>query len=273
MKSLSELNLIDSFIFSCSTENINDAEFIAKLIIKRTTGHTIDKVVIESEKQLKGLHFENRGIRLDLYVTEKVDGEIARIYDIEPNAYVEKDLPYRSRYYQSIADSKNLGKGKRFVKLPEFISIWILSYDPFGEGRMMYHVRNMVEENPTLCYNDGAARIYLYTGGVLGGSKELKALLDFMQNSNDDNATDEELKKLLGIVNRIKGDEKVGEQYMLFKSDLDYERDAAHAEGYVHGIISAMRRFNASDDQIIAALVEECSLTEDEAREKLVRSN
>ncbi len=170
------------------------------------------------------------------------------------------------------------------MKLPEFISIWILSYDPFGEGRMMYHVRNMVEENPTLCYNDGAARIYLYTGGVLGGSKELKALLDFMQNSNDDNATDEELKKLLGIVNRIKGDEKVGEQYMLFKSDLDYERDAARAEGHaeghaegraegcVHGIISAMRRLSASDEQIIAALVEECSLTEDEAREKLVRS-
>ena len=47
MKSLQELNLIDSFIFSCSTENIKDAEFIAKLIIKRVTGHTIDKVVIE----------------------------------------------------------------------------------------------------------------------------------------------------------------------------------------------------------------------------------
>lgn len=136
-----------------------------------------------------------------------------------------------------------------------------------------------------ICYNDGTAKLYLYTGGELGGTKELKALLRFFRDSQEHNAIDEDLKKLLEIVNRIKGDEKVGEQYMLFKSNLDYEREDARAEGHAEGhaegfaagcaegraegIIVTMRKFNATEEQIIAALVEECNLSEEEAREKL----
>lgn len=37
-KSLQELNLINSFLFGASTEDPQNAEFIAKLIIERATG-------------------------------------------------------------------------------------------------------------------------------------------------------------------------------------------------------------------------------------------
>lgn len=77
IKNLSELNLIDSFLFSSSTENIQDAEFIARLIIKRATGYTLDKIIIQPEKQFKGLNINKKGIRLDLYVTEQ-SGDMSR---------------------------------------------------------------------------------------------------------------------------------------------------------------------------------------------------
>ena len=32
-------------------------------------------------------------------------------------------------------------------KLPDIFMIWILPYDPFGDGRMIYTVKNMVVEN------------------------------------------------------------------------------------------------------------------------------
>ena len=37
-KSFQELNLVDGFLFGASTENPEDAEYIAKLIIKRVRG-------------------------------------------------------------------------------------------------------------------------------------------------------------------------------------------------------------------------------------------
>lgn len=272
-KTLQELNLIDSFLFSSCTEDNKHAAFIAKLIIERTTGHTIDKIIIESEKQLKGLNINKRGIRMDLFVSELADNRIARVYDIEPNTYVNKDLFFRNRYYQALVDVKKLNTRDKFNKLPNFISIWILSYDPFGQNKMFYNFEKIVEQDGDVWYNDGTAKIFLYTGGELGGSKELKALLDFIQDTRECNATDAELKQLLEIVNQIKNDEKVGVQYMLFKDDIDYERENAHeeglAEGLVKGIISTMRDFNASDEQIIAYLVKKCNLSEDEARKKL----
>lgn len=76
---------------------------------------------------------------MDLWVREHENGSngksIVRLYDIEPNLY-EDDIPKRSRFYQAKADVKELPCGSKYGKLPEFIMIWILPYDPFGDDRM-----------------------------------------------------------------------------------------------------------------------------------------
>ena len=64
-KSLQDLNLIDSFLFSASTENPQDAEFIAKLIIERATGRRIKDICVMPEKQLAGIDIMHHGIRMD----------------------------------------------------------------------------------------------------------------------------------------------------------------------------------------------------------------
>ena len=105
---LQELNLIDSFLFGASTEKIQDAEFIAKLIIERATNEKVDKITVVSEKELTGIDVQHHGIRMDLYVEEYENKRVAKVYDIEPNKYNPAELPMRSRYSQSLTDVKLL---------------------------------------------------------------------------------------------------------------------------------------------------------------------
>lgn len=119
----------------------------------------MENLIAETQKQLKGINVDKRGIRMDIYTTEKdkeeKGGKTLRVYDIEPNNYYEKDIPHRSRFYQSMIDSKLLPVNAPFEELPDVITIWILPYDPFGEERMLYTVKNCVVENPQIGYNDG----------------------------------------------------------------------------------------------------------------------
>lgn len=49
-KSFQELNLVDGFMFGASTENPENAKFIAKLIIERATGKKVKEVTVTQEK-------------------------------------------------------------------------------------------------------------------------------------------------------------------------------------------------------------------------------
>lgn len=129
LKSLDDLNMLDSFLFSVSTEETKNAELIARIIIERATGIKLGEVIIETEKQFKGLDVDRRGIRLDLCISELKNGKTARVFDIEPNNYHYKSLPRRDRYYQSITDAKLLGKG---MELTSFRNLY-----PYGYFRMI----------------------------------------------------------------------------------------------------------------------------------------
>lgn len=50
--------------------------------------------------------------------------------------------------------------------------IFICPYDPFGDDRMIYTIRNHCVENPELPYEDGARTIFLYTKGRKGRDNE-----------------------------------------------------------------------------------------------------
>jgi len=67
-------------------------------------------------------------------------------------------------YY--LIDCKLLPANTPYAKLPDMFSIWILPYDPFGDDRIIYTVKNKVEENNQIVYNDGVTKIYLYTKGA-----------------------------------------------------------------------------------------------------------
>lgn len=129
--------------------------------------------------------------------------KLARVYDIEPNNYDIDKLPKRDRFYQSMLDVKFFESGQRFDELPELVSIWMLPQDPFGDNRMIYTIKNVVEENNELLYNDGVKKYFLYTNGKCGGSKELMTLLKYMSSTSAADAVNEELAKLHKVVNEV----------------------------------------------------------------------
>ena len=272
-KPLQELDLIDAFLFGASTEKTQDAEFIAKLIIERATNEKVDQITVVPEKELTGIDIGHHGIRMDLYVEEYEDRRLAKVYDIEPNKYNPAELPMRSRYSQSLTDVKLLNSGDAYETLPEYISIWILPYDPFGKNRMIYTVKNVVEEFPELLYNDGVKRLFLYVGGELGGTEKLKDLLHYFSSSKKGNVTDAELEHLHSIVEKAKYNQKVGKRYMTLQDMIDYEKKESYEDGKVEGreegilvLISTLKELNVPSDEILKQLMQKLSLTMEEAK-------
>lgn len=149
-KEFEELNLMDSFLFESATEKPENAVLLSRIIIERALGRKVKNLIVQSQKDLKGVNINSHGIRMDLYTmevgSEADEKEITCVYDIEPNNYRD-DLPHRNRYYQSVIDSKLLPTGTLYEKIPDLFSIWILPYDPFGDDRMIYTVKNIVTGN------------------------------------------------------------------------------------------------------------------------------
>ena len=53
-KTIKDLNLLDSFLFSELTENPENAKLIARIIIKRVFGWNVNDIQVETEKQFHG---------------------------------------------------------------------------------------------------------------------------------------------------------------------------------------------------------------------------
>ena len=292
-RKLEDLNMIDAFLFDKATASVKNAITISKVIIKRATGLDVQNIVVETEKQIPGMDLNKRGVRLDVYLTEedmKAGKDILRLFDIEPNNYYEPDLPRRSRFYQSLIDSQLLPTDTPFRKLPDIFMIWILPYDPFGDDRMIYTVKNMVVENNQIVYNDGSTKIFLYTKGTKGGSKELKDLLTYMEHTTFANAVDSDLKEIQEIVDNVKADSRERERFMTLQEMIYYEKRDSREAGYqdgqevgyqagqkagiqigliegIKGVITAYKSLNATYDQAKEAIIKQFDLTEEKADE------
>ena len=238
-KPIRELSLIDDFLFTEAMLNRETAELVIGLILERALGITPKQLIIEPQKTVNGIDTDRHGICMDVSITEKSEeeetSEIIRVYDIEPNTRKSFYLPKRSRYYQAVTDIKLLGSGIDYDKLPELITIWILPFDPFGGNRMIYHVKNIVEEIPEIDYNDGIRKIFLYTDGEAGGSDELKRLLLYIKQSSYENVTDSRLERLHHGVEEIKNNSAIGVKYMRMWEVMELEKRESRIEGIAEG--------------------------------------
>ncbi len=236
-KSIKELNLIEDFLFTEASIDAEAGEILMRLIIERATLLKVGKLVIEPQKIINGLDTNCHGIRLDVSVREVTEmGNTIQLFDVEPNNIKKVHLPKRSRFYQALTDVKLLETGVDYDKLPDMWTIWILPYDPFGLDLMIYSVKNMVEENTEIEYNDGMKKIFLYTKGKNGGSQALHNLLTYIQNSKMENAVDEELKMLHLNVERLKFNTEIGAKYMNMQEVIKYQ-----VEEEVEEIVAEMK--------------------------------
>ena len=251
---LEELNLIDNFLFSTLLTQGEDGEEFCRILLSTILGKKIRKVKVNAQQPIYGIDTNKHGIQLDAYVEdisdipqlpgcEMSDAEIIPdIYDIEPNnTYERETLPKRMRYYHSLIDTKHLDIGANYSKLPRVIIIVILPYDPFGMNRMVYTIKNRCIEIPDMPYEDGAEKIFLYTKGQAdSASNSLSDMLKYIQETTEENITNEDIHTIHKFVERAKHRKEVGVQYMRLWEVNEKEIKDAIAEGIEAGIAEAV---------------------------------
>ena len=224
-RKLEDLNVIDNFLFQQMVSDKEDGVEFVRIMLSRILGRRIRNLVIIPQRPLLGIDTDRHGIRMDAYIQEipdEVDSGLADvklipdIYDIEPNNTYEKEsLHKRIRYYHGLVDTQLLSAGVDYAKLPNVTIIVILPYDPFDKKRMVYTFQNTCIEDPSVTYNDGAQKIYLYTKGTAGNpSQELKDMLKYIEKSTKDNVTNQEIATIQKLVEKVKRKKEVGINYM-----------------------------------------------------------
>ena len=157
MKNLKDLNLLDRFLFAEAMED-------------------------EKEQRTSPAY---RFAKLDVWTKDMDDA----IYDTEVQGKNTKNLPKRSRFYQSMIDSKLLEPGEKdFNKMNDVYIILIAPFDLFGEGKYMYTFQMTCQESFSVLLNDGATRIFLNTHGTNPEdvSPELVELLHYIENTTQE---------------------------------------------------------------------------------------
>ncbi len=228
-KSLTELTLLDRFLFSEVMEDPENME-------------TILKIILGTEILLKYLpQVEKEQTKTPLYRFAKIDvwcmDQKEIVYDTEVQKINTKNLPKRSRCYQGMINSKLLQSGEtNFNNLNPVFIIIIGPFDLFGYDKYMYTFQMKCDELADLKLEDGATRIFLNTRGKNEHevSPELVELLHYIEHTNErkaDSCQNPKLKKLRERVTAIQQNAEVSVRYMPAWEELIMEKNESREEG------------------------------------------
>ena len=107
-----------------------------------------------------------------------------------------KELPKRSRYYQSMIDLQLIDKGQLYDELKRSYVIFICPFDLYGKGRHIYTFENICKEDGSISMGDEAVKIFLNAKGTLDDvSDELEAFLDYVAGKKPKDAYVERLEE------------------------------------------------------------------------------
>lgn len=267
-KAVESMNLIDGFLFDSSIENEEDAKVVIGAILRTVFNREIKDIRVTAQKQFQALDTKYHGIRLDAHVTEDEEGKVsATIYDVEvENRIADKiSLPKRLRFYNSLIDSRYLESGIKYENLPGFVSITILSYDPFDAGDIYYEASTVLTTHPNIKYKDGISHLYLYCSGKINESlspvhgKRLMEVLKYIVSGEKISESNPEVNDLETVVSKIKKRPEVTKKYM---QQWDRERilvQEANIKGKEQGLIELIckKLIKGKNLDIIASEIEE----------------
>ena len=223
-RKLEELNLLDDFLFNAMLAYPDTGEAFIRKLLETLFDRKFPHLKICAQESFAGVNTDLRGARLDVYIEEdgsvQINGdEIPTVYDVEPDHNHKsaeiKAFPKRARFYHAMIDRRSLKAGENFGKMKKVYVIFICDYDPFGYDRVLYTIKNRCLEEPTMPYEDDAETWVLYTRGKKGNiSESLRQLLSYMENTNQNNAINEDLRDIQQMVDQVKRDGEVSLRYM-----------------------------------------------------------
>lgn len=258
-KTFEELSLIDDYMMNAVAADPQYGKPFCKRLLSVLLGSKIGeigeiRINVQQAIPANALHL--RGIRMDVEVEEfegpaDVERSALNIYDLEPHLREGKNIAKHNRFYQAKIDGRYLRRGETdFSKLPNLYVLTITDFDPFGRDYMVYTFQNKCEEQPDLPYEDGLKFLYFNTKGKKGGSPELKAMLNYIQNSTDENVTDQNIREVHECVQNVKVLPEVKEAYMRLGDIIDYEREEASLRTQVQNILDLLEDYGEVPERI-----------------------
>ena len=260
-KSWEEIGISNDFLFG---KVMRDPELCKELLQIILPDIRIDHVEYpELQKSIKE-DADARSVRLDVYVN---DGK-GTVYDIEMQTTTTKELPKRSRYYQSMIDLQLLDKNQSYKSLNQSFIIFICLEDLFGRERYIYTFKNTCKEDKSLDLEDGTTKIFLNANGKLNDiSPELKAFLDYVAGRKSEDGF---VKRLDRAVEEARKNREWRHEYMTLLMRDQENVEKGREEGIL-GMISALRDLNIPDSTILQKLQEKFFLTKEESQKYLSR--
>ena len=262
MKPLSDLTLMDRFLFACAMEDPVILQTVLEIILEKEI-HMMDRT--QTEKELRTAPWL-RSVRLDVI---SLDYE-KNVYNTEVQKKNTGNLAKRSRFYQALVDGSLLTPGEiDFNRMPSAYLIMIAPFDLFGEGKFCYTFQMKCREAEDLWMEDGATRIFLNTRGKNPEevSTALVELLQYFEKTSDEAAaqsTNSQIQEIHKRVSQIKSSEKIGVRYMQEWEERAYELQEAREEGGIQALVLDNLEEGVSRDRIIQKLQRRFSL--DKAR-------
>ena len=257
-----KLEISNDFIFG---KVMQDPELCRKLLQRILPDLTIDHVEYPEAQKTIRPDVDAKSVRLDLYV---IDGK-GTVYDIEMQVAGTKELPKRTRYYQSLIDMQMIDKGEPYRKLNPSYVIFICPFDLFGKGRPIYTFENVCREDKEISLEDGTAKIFLNALGDKDDvSAELKAFLDYVAGKKPKDPFVEELDD---AVKKARKNREWRREYMtlLMRDQENIEKGVKRGMeiGAAQGIVETGLDCGLSEDDILSRLQIKLSLSYESARE------
>ena len=169
-----DLGISNDFLFG---KVMQDSELCKELLHRILPDLKIDHIEYpQLQKSIKP-DIDAKSVRLDVYVQDQKQ----TVYDIEMQVTDTKELPKRTRYYQSMIDLQMIDKGEHYKKLNPCYIIFICTFDLFGKGRHLYTFENICREDNGITLGDGTTKLFLNAESEMSDvSKELKSFLDYV---------------------------------------------------------------------------------------------
>ena len=231
-KQWESLTFTDDFIFS----RVMHDENICRQVVELILGVRIGKIVYLSAQDEHKTDPDSMRIIMDVFLRDE-----NRIITVEMQTGRKKELPRRSRYYQSVADVSTTPTGATYRNLPDNILIFICTFDPFDRDLPRYTFQYTCNEDPELKLKDGSLRIFLNaTANHLDSlDQKLQAFYHYLQEG----VVESELARTISeSITTLKNNSLERRHYMTWAVKMADARYDGYDEGYEKGISIGLER-------------------------------
>ena len=231
-KQWESLTFTDDFIFS----RVMHDENICRQVVELILGVRIGKIHYLSAQDEHKTDPDSMRIIMDVFLRDE-----NRIITVEMQTGRKKELPKRSRYYQSVADVSTTPTGAKYRNLPDNILIFICTFDPFDRDLPRYTFQYTCDEDSELKLQDGSLRIFLNTTANHLDSldQKLQAFYHYLQMG----VVESELARTISeSITTLKNNSLERRHYMTWAVKMADARYDGYDEGYEKGISIGLER-------------------------------